>query len=166
MEVIVAYILDERRRSHKAKHSEKEVILEDLKVDTNDANPDIATDMEIEIAKEDQLPNVQNVINTDEDFEPVMSKSKRKREKRKQKLRKKKQVTCCLTVPSWKNNLSTNPLLRSHVPILHLSLPLTPRTRPHLPRPRISLLRLRRRTLKTHVRLLQVMNHLPKQLQT
>jgi hypothetical protein len=43
------------------------------------------------IAKEDQSLNMQNVINTDEDFEPVMSKSKRKREKRKQKLRKKEQ---------------------------------------------------------------------------
>jgi hypothetical protein len=47
--------------------------------------------MEIEIAKEDQSPNVQNVINPDDDFEPVMSKSKRKREKRKQKLCEKEQ---------------------------------------------------------------------------
>jgi hypothetical protein len=51
----------------------------------------IVTDMEIEIAKKNQSPDVQNVINTDKDFESVMSKFKRKREKRKQKLRKKEQ---------------------------------------------------------------------------
>jgi hypothetical protein len=91
MEVVVAYIFDERKRSHKNKHPEKEVNMEDLTDDTNNANPDIATDMEVEIAKEDQSPNVQKVINTDEDFEPVISKSKRKWEKRKQKLREKEQ---------------------------------------------------------------------------
>jgi hypothetical protein len=91
MEVVVAYILDERKRSHKDKHPKKEVIMEDFTDDTKDANPDIVTDMEVKIAKVDQSSNVQNVINTDEDFEPVMSKSKRKREKRKQKLREKEQ---------------------------------------------------------------------------
>jgi hypothetical protein len=87
----VAYVLDERKRSHKDKHPQKEVYMEDLKDDTNNANTDIATNMEIEIAKEDQLPNVQKLANMDEDFEPVMSKSKRKQEKRKQKLREKEQ---------------------------------------------------------------------------
>jgi hypothetical protein len=91
MEVVMAYILDERKRSYKDKHPEKESIIEDLTADTNNAKPDNATDMEIEIAKKDQLPDVQNVINTDEDFEPMMSKSKRKREKRKQKLHEKEQ---------------------------------------------------------------------------
>jgi hypothetical protein len=91
MEVVVAYILNERKWSHKNKHPQKEVSMKDLKDNTNNTNTDIATDMEIEIAKEDQSPNVYKVINTDEDFEPVMSKSKRKREKRKQKLSKKEQ---------------------------------------------------------------------------
>jgi hypothetical protein len=83
MEVVVTYIFDERKQLHKAKHPEKEVTIEDLTDDINNAISDIATDMEVKIAKEDQSLNVQNVINTDEDFEPVMSKSKRKWEKRK-----------------------------------------------------------------------------------
>jgi hypothetical protein len=91
MEVVVAYVLGERKRSHKDKHPQKEVSIKDLKNDTNNANTDIVTNMEIEIVKEDQSPNVHKVVNTDEDFEPVMSKSKRKREKRKQKLSKKEQ---------------------------------------------------------------------------
>jgi hypothetical protein len=65
--------------------------MEDLIADTNNANPDIVIDMEVKIAKEDQSPNVQKIINTDKDFKPVMSKSKRKQEKKKQKLREKEQ---------------------------------------------------------------------------
>jgi hypothetical protein len=47
--------------------------MEDLVADTNNTHPDIATDIEVKIAKEDQLPNMQNIINMDEDFEPMMS---------------------------------------------------------------------------------------------
>jgi hypothetical protein len=62
IKIIVAYVLDERKWSHKDKHPEKEVTMEDLTVNTNNANPNIATDMEVEIAKEDQSLDVQNVI--------------------------------------------------------------------------------------------------------
>jgi hypothetical protein len=45
MKVVVAYILNERKQSHKNKHPEKEVTMEDLTDDTNNAIPDITTDM-------------------------------------------------------------------------------------------------------------------------
>jgi hypothetical protein len=124
MEVIVAYILDERKRAHKDKHPEKEVNMENLNADTNNANPDIATDMEVEIAKEDQSPNVQKVINTDEDFEPVMSKSKRKREKRKQKLREKEQsnlLSDSTVLEKQPSNQSSASKSRAHAPFKSLT---------------------------------------------
>jgi hypothetical protein len=117
MEVVVAYILNERKWSHKNKHPQKEVSMKDLKDNTNNTNTDIATDMEIEIAKEDQSPNVYKVINTDEDFEPVMSKSKRKREKRKQKLREKEQGNLPLNstiLEKQPSNLSSASKSRAH----------------------------------------------------
>jgi hypothetical protein len=117
MEVVMAYVLDERKRSYKNKYPQKEVSLKDLKDDTNNANTNIVTDMEIKIAKEDQSPNIHKVINTDEDFELVMSKLKRKQEKRKQKLHEKEQGNLppnSTVLEKQPSNLSSASKLRAH----------------------------------------------------
>jgi hypothetical protein len=77
-EIFVALKLNDAKESHKQKQSDKEVIKEDLLVDTNNTNPNIATDMEIEVVKKNQSTDMLTNTNTDEDFELVMSKSKRK----------------------------------------------------------------------------------------
>jgi hypothetical protein len=68
---------------HKKKQSKIEVNTEDPLIVTNDANPKIVTDIEIEVANENQLTDMSPINKPDKDFEFVMSKSKRKQEKRK-----------------------------------------------------------------------------------
>jgi cell division protein FtsN len=88
--------------------------MEDLKDDTTNAIPD----MEVKIAKENQSPIMQNVINLDEDFEPVMSKSKRKWEKRKQKLHEKEQdhlLSYSTVLEKQSSNQSSSSKSRAHV---------------------------------------------------
>jgi hypothetical protein len=67
-----------KNNGHIKKQSEKKVNTENLLIDTNDTNPKIATNMEIEVVNENQSTDVLPINKLDKDFEPVMSKSKRK----------------------------------------------------------------------------------------
>jgi hypothetical protein len=73
------------------KQPKKTVNTEDSLNNTNNTNPEIVTDMKIEVVNENQSMDVSPITNMNEDFKPMISKSKRKQEKKKQKLQKKKQ---------------------------------------------------------------------------
>jgi hypothetical protein len=55
-----------------------EVNTKDPLINTNDINPEITMDMEIKVVNKNQSTNILPINKPDEDFVPVINKSKRK----------------------------------------------------------------------------------------
>jgi hypothetical protein len=78
--------LSKKQRSYKKKQLEMKVNTENPLIDINNVNPEITTDMKIEVANENQSTDILPSNKLDKNFELMISKSKRKQKKRKQKL--------------------------------------------------------------------------------